>query len=663
MMDKSLSKLVLDDLKRSGLTARDAEKLGIEFLSPEEIKQLTGKKIPPYRIPYFDLRGKQTQFFRIRFLGDPPIVQGKAQRYSQPKGSGNHFYLPPLLKKGWDKVATSPATKIYITEGEKKAARACKDGLPTIGLGGVWNWKSKTTSIIKDFDLFEWQGRSVVIVFDSDAAQNEQIQKAERDLATQLRKRGAIVTRVTLPDNGNKKVGLDDYLEHQGLKAFQALPEEEVPIDPVVEEMNSYHAVITLEGQVRILAEKVDPVTGRISIKFFASRDMDLLHANKQVTVGHTAAGTPKTINQFRYWIKHEDRREYIGLVFAPNGAPPGHYNLWRGFAVEPKRGKWGLFRRHIKDNIAGGNKAVYDYILAWMADAIQNPDKRPGTSIALRGKQGTGKGVFVKHFGQLFGPHFVPVNSPSHITGNFNAHLMHTLILFADEAFWAGDKKAEGVLKGMVTEDTIAIEPKGKDVFHIKNHIRLLIASNNSWVVPAGFEERRFLVVEVGDRHIQDSEYFGAIADQMNSGGYEAMLYDLMGYDLKGVDLRSFPQTPVLLEQKIRSMSPEQAFWYERLRAGELRQNSGTWGDDGTGDVKVDLLYNQFIEAAKSEGHAHRPSKVEFGITIKQLCPGVRKTRQMKEAKRRSVYRFPALDKCRTHFEKLMKTPIEWDE
>ena len=38
-------------------------------------------------------------------------------------------------------------------------------------------------------------------------------------------------------------------------------------------------------------------------------------------------------------------------------------------------------------------------------------------------------------------------------------------LVVYADEAFWAGDKKAEGVLKAMITEDTIQIEMKGKDV------------------------------------------------------------------------------------------------------------------------------------------------------------------------------------------------------
>ena len=61
-------------------------------------------------------------------------------------------------------------------------------------------------------------------------------------------------------------------------------------------------------------------------------------------------------------------------------------------------------------------------------------------------------------------------------------AILQDKLLVFADEAFWAGDKQAEGVLKGMVTEEMNVIEHKGKDAFKVKNYIRLIVASNYEW-------------------------------------------------------------------------------------------------------------------------------------------------------------------------------------
>ena len=51
-----------------------------------------------------------------------------------------------------------------------------------------------------------------------------------------------------------------------------------------------------------------------------------------------------------------------------------------------------------------------------------------------------------------------------------------------------------------MVTEETIQIEIKGKDVLTFRNYIRLLVSSNHDWVITAGNEERRFFVIDVGE-------------------------------------------------------------------------------------------------------------------------------------------------------------------
>ena len=53
-------------------------------------------------------------------------------------------------------------------------------------------------------------------------------------------------------------------------------------------------------------------------------------------------------------------------------------------------------------------------------------------------------EGVFCSQFGALYGPHFIQISQASHLTGHFNSHLKDKLLVYADEAFWAGDKKAE---------------------------------------------------------------------------------------------------------------------------------------------------------------------------------------------------------------------------
>ncbi len=40
------------------------------------------------------------------------------------------------------------------------------------------------------------------------------------------------------------------------------------------------------------------------------------------------------------YWLQHPNRRQYDGIVFDPEEAiDERYYNMWRGFAVEPKEG------------------------------------------------------------------------------------------------------------------------------------------------------------------------------------------------------------------------------------------------------------------------------------------------------------------------------------
>ena len=56
----------------------------------------------------------------------------------------------------------------------------------------------------------------MVIVFDSDAAENDDVAWAAHHLAEVLRPRGALVEQVFLPAAGSGKVGLDDFLKIEG---------------------------------------------------------------------------------------------------------------------------------------------------------------------------------------------------------------------------------------------------------------------------------------------------------------------------------------------------------------------------------------------------------------------------------------------------------------
>jgi hypothetical protein len=141
---------MLAKLALSALTVADAKRLRF---SPYTAAAATELSLPVdragFKLPYFDLTGKTTSFYRYRYLesADPKgfgaLVETEAKdtlRYAQPAGSLNEVYLPPYLD--WTETARDPKRALVITEGELKAACAAKHGIPTAGLGGVWNFRA-----------------------------------------------------------------------------------------------------------------------------------------------------------------------------------------------------------------------------------------------------------------------------------------------------------------------------------------------------------------------------------------------------------------------------------------------------------------------------------------------------------------------------------------
>ena len=194
-------------------------------------------------------------------------------------------------------------------------------------------------------------------------------------------------------------------------------------------------------------------------------------------------------------------------------------------------------------------------------ADCVQDPGNLKGTAIVMRGKEGTGKGTFANTLGKLFGPHFVHLIDSSHLMGNFNAHLIEAIVVFADEITWGGNVKNQGKLKGLVTEPQLTGERKGIDAVQYRNLAHVIIASNSDWVIPAGPESRRWFVIDVDDSRANDQTYFSAIHKQLDNCGYEAFLHFLQNRKITS-NLRHAPETSALADQRRLSASKRDKFF-----------------------------------------------------------------------------------------------------
>ena len=394
---------------------------------------------------------------------------------------------------------------------------------------------------------------------------------------------------------------------------------KEEAIEPALRELNEQHAVIlNWGGKCVVIEELADPIfNGRTRLTkqtFGAFRDR---YMNRRVQTGTDNNGAPTYMPMSKWWLEHAARRQFRAICFAPGKDTPLDYNLWQGFAYVQKPGDCSLFLEHMLTNVCSGNKEHFDYLVGWMARTVQKPASAGQVAVVLRGGQGTGKGIFAKTFGALFGRHFMQVSNASHLVGNFNAHLRDSCVLFADEAFFAGDKKHESVLKTLITEDSLAIEAKGVDVEMQPNYTHIIMASNDDWVVPANADERRYFVLDVGAGQKQNAVYFEALLAQMNNGGYEALLDFLVKYDLSDYQVRTVPQTKALSEQKTLSLDPIESWWHGRLTDGALLLGQSSYN----GTVSTDDLYQDYVMNAKDAGINRRGGSTQLGIFLRNIC------------------------------------------
>lgn len=240
----SAYKAMLDDFARSGLTEHDAKKLGVQVIPSK------GFRPARYRQHYFEQNGKPNCMWRDRSL-----ATNAGRRYDQPSGMESRIFYSPLLstrryKKGWAQVAKDTSVRIVITEGEKKGSKACKAGIVTIAIGGVWNFLSDH-KLIKDFYDIDWKERTAEICFDSEPSGvgNHMVSMAIDRISRELLRLGAVVNIVYLPAVPDEKIGLDDYLLTHTATDFDALLRHEPkPIEKETDYGNA-RRLVRLYGQ------------------------------------------------------------------------------------------------------------------------------------------------------------------------------------------------------------------------------------------------------------------------------------------------------------------------------------------------------------------------------------------------------------------------------
>jgi hypothetical protein len=234
------------------------------------------------------------------------------------------------------------------------------------------------------------------------------------------------------------------------------------------------------------------------------------------------------------------------------------------------------------------------------------------------------------------------------------------------DEALFAGDRRAMDRLKSFVTEPIVTIEQKNQPRRTIKSYHRFFAASNHFHFAQVDADDRRFVFLRVSDAHQGDLAYWknvhAALADPSVIAG---LVHDLNGYELGEFNVRERPKTREHLEQKLRSLSGFDRYWYQVLQNGIFGEDAcpdplGTWTAAcflGTEDLMK--AWGQYEKgqrqyATRQESEAHE--------ALKRLCPSrASQRKKSRNMPQKRGFQLPALPVARAEFERAMGGEVDW--
>lgn len=616
--------LAIQDLARSGISETDATRAAMFSVDTAQQIYPEFENLPALVLPYYDPQtltpmvferdGKQMPFARIRYTKEPiakvTFAKKKMQRYGQPINSGVFPYFPCGTAVNWLEVLTGNGP-IVITEGEKKALAGCLAGLPTIGLGGVFNFLSDG-GLLPALDKASWKKRAVYILFDSDAAENPTIQAAEGRLASLLsQKRRAKVHVVRLPQTGDGKCGLDDFIVEQGRDALfdllEATPQIR-KIDAAVLAMNEDVCWIENEGKVYDMSARIFIEKGNFQ--------QGSKYSTRTVIQPTVKGDGVKEVSVASKWLSHPHAQRYDGVMFDPtstdsvvehNGSK--RLNLWRGWdPVEGPVDEFLKLNNYLFSNLPPSQRDLCFKLLVYK---FQNPGKKIPLAPVFIGSQGSGKSLWCRCMMEAAGEYGQTISSDA-ILSNYNGYLEKSLVCVINEAKPEHVSKGAENLREMISEKTAYLNIKYRKQERISTYTTYLITANKREVADYEGDDRRMIVVDAPPMHPDKREFYGPIFDWLEGGGAKHLLHYMLSYDLEGwTPPAHAPLTREKYLARLENMTAVERI-AEDMQTADQNQ-IGMWIHAGLLSTKVDELSQDANKAQRAREAQQALSRIQI--------------------------------------------------
>jgi hypothetical protein len=566
-----LDELFEKDLARSGIDLKTAKKVGLKVCDTAELWAALNPRradepkrdftAAGYVFTFFTPEGKTLgSFIRARKLaGDWSDDDDGRWRYNQPVNTAPHLYVPaPIMRLPKPDPETGKIRivgELLVVEGEKKAIKANMCGIPAVALAGVWNFTSAKFDIplLDEFKRFDLSDADIVVSFDRDVFDNEDVQQAKRRFSFAIRRehqpKSVREVRLTGEAVGGK-LALDDWLatfdDPSVAKAhWQRLERIE---DRVGEAFATYNAEIAYV----LMKKKYFDIPRRV---FFPSQTAVV----EQYGTGALANDGKRDIHPINLWLKNRNPSTTAvhDVVYAPGKASRFRadkdqhetLNLWRPSTMVPVSLKTerdvAPFLEFLEYLTPSLKESERDTLLDGLAYPLQHLGAKVRWAPCLVSpEQGVGKTTLGRILIPMYGAHNAWQIDGSSLVSNFNRYAQSQFVIVNEihAVTYAERKQVMESLKTLITDDVIDFHQKYIDQQNIPNHLNLFFTSNHEDALMLDEHDRRYFVIRATAKKWKPIE-FKKLNDWLEHDDGYALVYGyLMKRDLSNFDPNAAP-------------------------------------------------------------------------------------------------------------------------
>lgn len=552
-------------LRDRGITEQDVQELGLHIVPARELiaRARGGAMVDDPRLaivfPHADASGKTIDWWSARLVDaglrprsvTPSFTELTDKKWGKmfcPPVEAPHAYLVPTL----DWMQMQRGDKVYIHESCIKAIAGAKLGYWSVGLNGVRGWSSRKHGIamVEELRGLPWKALDLqpIIVFDSNAATNWDVQHAISSLASKIKEfTGKEARHLLLPksDDG-RDWGFDDFVVARGEAESHAFLDAEG-----VEIEISEKEVLKMELNekvcvVRSLGKIVEQESGTIMSR---QTFIDVNYAT-YVAVEETKDGKASQVNVPRLWLADSRRMEVNAIEYSPGRdllVPGDFLNAWRGMGLEPGVGDVSHWLSLLERNIPDAE--LRKWVIQWFAYPLQNLGAKLNTYIHMYGPPGTGKNALLAPLLAIYGDNGISLGK-ERIVSDFNSVYAKKQFINLDELHGGSERDALGItnkIKRLTTDPRLTVNTKGQAEYEVDNHINLVTTSNYADSIKLDENDRRACVIMFGtkDTTIKDRGYWEGYFEWVNGAGSAALFDYLLGVDLEGFNPKGWaPET-----------------------------------------------------------------------------------------------------------------------